>query len=323
MCAWLTKKKAPKAHVRVGGPNAGHTVVAPLPDRSGNRTWAFRHIPVAAVLDPTALLVLAAGSEVDLQVLDYEVGMLEQHGYEVRDRLFVDSSATLLEEKHQEAEKKGGTDRHGSTLKGIGAARADRLMRKARLYGDVRDGTDTAALLREVMRMSTGSVLIEGTQGFGLGLHAGYYPFATSGDCCAQDFLAQARIAPGQANARVQVWVVVRTYPIRIAGNSGPLERETSWEQLSLAPEYTTVTKKERRVGMWDGELARRAVEANGGSRVNVCLMFGDYWWPELAGENGRMLRSDMPERVAEIEMELGAPVKYVGTGPATGLEIV
>ena len=64
---------------------------------------------------------------------------------------------------------------------------------------------------------------------------------------------------------------MLRTLPIRVAGESGPLFAETTWEQLAdesngyIRPERTTVTNLIRRVGRWDSELAREAVQANGG----------------------------------------------------------
>ena len=54
-----------------------------------------------------------------------------------------------------------------------------------------------------------------------------------------------------------------------MAGNSGPLKGETSWEELGLEPERTTVTNKVRRVGDWDPELLEEAIRANGGGGWN------------------------------------------------------
>jgi adenylosuccinate synthase len=126
-----------------------------------------------------------------------------------------------------------------------------------------------------------------------------------------------------------EVWVVLRTHPIRIAGDSGPLESETSWEKLGLEPEYTTVTKKIRRVGGWNPEWAIKSVEANRapGRNPKIALTFADYWWPGLAGlgNNGRKavvadtdLLLDVREKVESISNLVGAPVAMLGTGPDT-----
>ncbi len=114
--------------------------------------------------------------------------------------------------------------------------------------------------------------------------------------------------------------MVARTFPIRIAGNSGPLLDELSWADVGVAPEYTTVTKKERRVGAWDGGLVRKAVKANGGRRVSLALSFFDYWFPELHGCTSlpdlRMTTVAIFDAIERVEEEVGAKVKLLGTGP-------
>src|SRR3954453_8215512 len=74
----------PIVNVRMAGPNAGH----PAYDRDG-RAWPFRQIPVGAVADihPAPLLVLAAGSEIDPDVLLAELYQLQQAG--IRPRLMI------------------------------------------------------------------------------------------------------------------------------------------------------------------------------------------------------------------------------------------
>lgn len=336
VAAWLShpdRNPAPGqvVNVRVAGPNAGHTVIGRGPDGEDRFEWKLRTVPVAAVASPDARLVIAAGSEIELAVLDDEVRALDKAGYHASDRLIIDSQATLLEEHHKHAEAEISlSERVGSTGKGIGAARADRLMRKARLAHTEIPGTvDTGAYLREVLATDYANVVIEGTQGYGLGLHAGHYPFCTSSDCRAIDFLAMAGISPWQQEiGRFMVWAVARTRPIRVAGNSGPLEGETSWEQLGLPIERTTVTNKVRRVGEWDGALVRQAVQANGGSPyVNVALMMLDQKFPEIAGMHGQVPLSTLPAEVAKfvtaIEAEVGATVPLLGTGPDTMVEVV
>jgi adenylosuccinate synthase len=170
--------------------------------------------------------------------------------------------------------------------------------------------------------------IVEGTQGFGLGLHAGYYPNCTSSDCRASDFLAMAGISPWQADD-IKVHVVARIYPIRIAGNSGPLMNEVSWEQLGLPEEFTTVTKKVRRVGMPDWPLVERAVRANGGAPVvRVALTMLDQLMPAIADK--MVLAEDCGEEpfrqavevIREIQHEVGAPIEWVTTGPNTATNI-
>lgn len=309
--------------VRVAGPNAGHSAV----DHAG-RKWAMRQIPVMAVTNPDARLVIAQGSEIDLDVLDREITQLEAAGFSIVDRLYVDRQATLITDDHKAQEGGYGgplTKRLGSTAKGIGAARAERVWRRAPLWGagdEAVEGYDTAELMRAALAFGQ-DVIIEGTQGYALGLHAGHYPQCTSSDCTFTDFLAMAGL--NHLDGDVEPWVVLRTFPIRVAGNSGPMYRETDWDTLSrmtqgyVQPEKTTVTQMIRRVGMWDPELARVAVTANGRSCARVALTFFDYWFPELAGQTEvGMLTPVHWTAIQQVEEAIGTVVGWLGTGPST-----
>lgn len=307
--------------VRVGGPNAGHTVY----DERGNR-FAMRQIPVGFV-DEQARLAIGAGSEISPRVLWDEVADLENAGYQIRDRLTIDPNATILEPKHEEQGEQ--QRRRGSTGKGVGVARSARVRRAARtvqtwsepMPGEVAPVADLAG-----DHLSRGqTVIVEGTQGYGLGLHTSFYPYTTSGDCTAIDMLAAAGINPWTTQ-HLQVWVVLRTHPIRVAGNSGPMYEETTWGNLTsesgghVMPEYTTVTRKMRRVGRWDSALAYDAIRANGGPpAVRLALMMFDYWYPHLAGAVRFPPSSlDATEQLVKLEQELGARIELVGTGPRT-----
>jgi adenylosuccinate synthase len=336
----------PVAVVRVAGPNAGHTVFGVCPPGCQpndehlfngewiGHPWKLRSVPVGAVSNPAAELVVAAGSEVDLEVLTDEINRLNSAGYNVSERLHVDTSATVLTPQHVAEEvERGLSGKLGSTAKGIGAARAARVWREAPLFGDVkwslsRTDTDTAGALTRMLDDGQ-TVVIEGTQGYGLGQHAGWYPQCTSSDCRAVDFLSMAGLSPWHpAVGEFEVWLAARVRPIRVAGNSGPLKGETSWDALGLPTERTTVTQKVRRVGEWDGDLVRRAVQANGGAPVvRLALTMVDTVFPPLAGLNTRddiiQPESELDKYLTDIEIETRAPVRFVGTSPTTGIRRV
>ena len=315
------------ASVRVGGPNAGHTAY----DYEG-RKFALRQIPVGVVKNTEGPLVIAAGSELDIEVVAHEIQLLEDAGHPVRDRLFIDAQATVIEDADKQAEAAGSfKDKFGSTAKGIGAARARRLRREAAIAENYADEladlgaqlSDTQRLVSSYARGTGNPIVIEGTQGYALGLHAGAYPFCTAGDVRVCDALAQVGIHPyDNAYIGIEPWVVLRAFPIRVAGNSGPMRNETSWEALSLPEERTTVTQLVRRVGEWDEKLAHDAIAANG-SNVNVALTMADQLHPGIAGATTvDQLNSNTAARdwVNEIEAGLpfGARISYVGTGPDT-----
>lgn len=300
--------------VRVGGSNAGHSVVDPT-----GRKWAFRHLPVATVLDAHSPLVIASGSEIDLEVLDQEISDTEAAGWRTRSRLLVDQYATIIEEKHKLAETQL-VGHIGSTGKGNGAARADRAMRSAKRYCDVREGGhDTVWYLNHMNQLGS-RILIEGTQGYGLGLHGEHYPRCTSGNCRPIDFIAQAGLAPWAA--QVESWLIARTFPIRVAGNSGPLTDETTWEELGLEPERTTVTQKIRRVGGWDPEQVHEAHLHCGPSQL--ALTFFDYWYPELHGLTGgwEVLSAEQRDRVYQVRDDTGMLPVLLGTSDRTAIDL-
>lgn len=322
--------------VRVGGSNAGHSAVA-----DDGVVWALRQIPAAAVIDRDAKLIIAQGSEISPDVLISEVNALNAAGYKVSERLYIDPSATIVEQHHVERET--GSDlnaRVGSTAKGIGAARADRIMRTATTAADHDIISAWCANTARMIRLAhydqvEANVIVEGTQGYGLGMHTGHYPQTTSGDCRNVDLLAQIGFIPlDPARSRdIHTWIVFRTYPIRVAGNSGTLLNELTWEQLSdrtngyIKPERTTVTKKIRRIGEWDGQLANDAMMANGGanSRIHPCLMFTDYLEPLLHGSTDIQMLFSGLYATAEREVQLratdiGGSIAMYGTGQSTAM---
>lgn len=324
--------------IRVAGPNAGHTGY----DRLG-QAWALRQVPVAAVTEKPAVLGIAAGSEIDLPVLLDEYDRLRDAGLIGNKMLWVAGEATLITDEHKEIENMPNFDgggrpqegtnlvgRIGSTGKGIGAARADRIMRKAQRLMDSPEamealgdrGIPVAIESSLGMKGTDEHVIIEGTQGYALGLRAGHYPQCTSSDCRAIDFMAMAGVHPWSFD-KVNVWAVARIYPIRVAGNSGPLKDETSWKELGLNEEHTTVTKKVRRVGGEDWDLVARSVRANGGHpTVKVALTMLDQKFPEIAHKDyyandlSHARFGEIAAYVAGIQSQVKAEIGLITTGP-------
>lgn len=306
--------------IRTGGPNAGHTVVD-----DAARTWKLRQIPAGMVAHPDIEGAIAAGSEVDEQVLLREIADLEAAGIPIADRLYIDPSATMIEPQHvkQETDLIG---RIGSTGKGVGAARADRIMRHAMTaaeainskYASFKPVLDVALSVLDDRR----TVICEATQGWGLGLHTRFYPKCTSRDVRAIDVMAEVGLSPWAKEVRATVpWVVVRPHPIRVAGDSGPMKDETSWNRLGLPEERTTVTNKVRRVGAWDPQVVHDAVKENGGTQARLVHMFLDYIFPEVGGSEswGQIIQTpNVAKYLDKIEHEVGTKVEAVGTGPRT-----
>lgn len=294
--------------IRTGAPNAGHTVV------KDGKTHRLQQVPTAFV-NPSCRLAIGAGGLIDPAILAREVAELG-----VGDRLVVDFQAGLIEPEHaaQEGEL---VKQIGSTGKGCGAALADRVWRRGRLARDLGPeglGVELAdvSLLANDLLDSGGRVLLEGTQGYGLSLYHGHYPHVTSRDTTAAGFLAEAGLGPLSVT---EVILVIRTYPIRVAGPSGPLPGEISWEELSERAgrdlvERTTVTNKVRRVAEFDIEIVKRAIKAN--RPTGIALMFLDYLFPEDAGKDDwDSLSKEAQAYVLDLEGKLGVPVTLLGTG--------
>jgi len=161
-------------------------------------------------------------------------------------------------------------------------------------------------------------IVIEGSQGFGLSLlHGGYYPKATSRDTTAAAFVGEAGLSPRDVK---DVTLVFRAYPIRVAGNSGPLKGETSWAEIARAAglpadyrELTTATRKVRRVGTFDPELVRRAIEVNNPTRI--VMNHFDY---VDSGVREGQFRDRAVKFLEKVEASIERRVDWMGTGPAT-----
>jgi adenylosuccinate synthase len=312
----LTQQGTPLV-VRCGGPNSGHTT------NVEGRDVVVRQIP-CGVGNPNATLLVAAGCVVDEALLVREA----EHLGVSRDRLVVDPRAVLLEEADRRSETES-VFRIGSTGSGTGSALARRMIRgtNVRLARDselVRDRArieSVAPLLHDHLN-SGGEVVVEGTQGFGLSLlHGPDYPFATSRDTTAAAFCSEVGLSPLAITAVV---LVARTYPIRVGGNSGPMHGELSWDEVQrrsgapqLFPEYTSVTKRLRRVGVFDPELLKGAAQYN--QPTAIAIMGLDRLDYSNSGAHTREeLSSTATEFIAQVETSLRVPVEWVGTGFGT-----
>jgi adenylosuccinate synthase len=149
----------------------------------------------------------------------------------------------------------------GSTGKGTGAAMVRKILRHA--GATAKHNLGLFALKKDYYPPRGKSVFVEVSQGHSLGINQGFYPFCTSRDCGVQQGLADAGVHPKDYRGS---FMSLRTYPIRVAGNSGPVypdQKELNWEDLGFEPELTTVTQKVRRIFTWSRAQFREAIEVN------------------------------------------------------------
>ena len=287
-------------------------------------------------INPDATIIIGRGALLNMKQFMKELVHIMRYYPDFLSRLIVDPEAGILDEKFHEEEGGISGEMHrriGSTGEGVGPARIARLQRDPNKFHQFKDVAEEYGLC-ECMRSNTpamiasfqdegANILIEGTQGSALSLLHSYWPYCTSIDTNAAGIISEVGIAPSRVT---NVLMVCRTYPIRVAGNSGPMENEISWEELSRrigkeVSERTTVTKKIRRIAEWDHELFEQSCVLN--SPTEVALMFADYVDPSLYGckdpkvvMNSRTLFEFMKE-VGVLGM-----VKYIGTGPNSVVEV-
>jgi len=251
--------------VRVGGPNAGHTV------SSASGVNKYVQLPSGS-RDTKARLLIGPGATIRVQNLIEEIGECNV----TPDRLFIDPQAMTIEDKDIEEEKKLIAS-ISSTGRGGGAAAARRIM--GRTKGEVRLARDIPELepyvgvspnfrgstrhrLEEAYRKGR-TILLEGTQGSGLSIYHGQYPHVTSRDTNVAGCLAEAGISPSRVR---RIIMVVRSTPIRVGNppnnpenTSGGLKHETRFSEVARRAgidgkeleqhEVGTISKKPRRVG--------------------------------------------------------------------------
>src|SRR6266851_7869249 len=131
--AFITKQENIDICIRCGGPNSGHSFV----DDSG-KTVVLRQLPTGFV-NPRTRLLIPAGALIDPLVLKQEIDSLSLPV----DRIGIDRKSFIISEDDRENERRLGLrERLSSTLCGVGAAQARRVLRAedARLARDVVNG---------------------------------------------------------------------------------------------------------------------------------------------------------------------------------------
>jgi adenylosuccinate synthase len=287
------------------GPNAGHTV------KMGEKEYGVRMVPSGFVY-PDARLMIGTGVLVDPRVLQQEVDLLKVQG-----RVFVDTRCTVIEESHIERDKSSEylAKKIGSTGSGCGPANADRVMRVAR---QARDVPELAPYLADVPReineaLDRGeNVLLEGTQGFGISLYFGTYPFVTSKDTSASQIAADNGVGPTRVD---DVIVVFKAYPTRVGEGPFSTEMDRATSDKMGIQEFGTVTHRQRRIGGWDGEMARYSAMINGCTQAAITgidrvdsACFGITEYGKLTPKAREFLKM--------AEEDIGCPITLISTGP-------
>lgn len=265
--------------VRTGAPNAGHTI------HHDGKKFAMQQIPCSWI-DPDTKLILGAGAQIDPNILLNEIEAISP--YLSGRPIYIDKNAIIQDKSCMMKEQDLNMHaRMGSTAEGCGIALQRRVARDGSIMTmkDVINGrtdeeinwmedeeefrllegllmrgiievVDTAELLNNEYDLGK-TILLEGTQGAGLSLyHTPDYPYCTSRDTNAANWMAEAGLSP---NLNTEIHLVMRLFPIRVAGNSGFLPSEMTW------PEF--LVRKNSGVSGETIEALQKAIEL---TQVNV-----------------------------------------------------
>ena len=313
--------------VRVGGPNAGHVVYYNPLEKTGKSSengcvkFTMRSVPCGWI-NFNATLIIGAGAVLNIELLEEELTELSKYDPLIRKRLYIDNNAMIINDIHIKEESKI-MDTIGSTGQGVGNARIERIKRTARLAKDYPELEPYLADTVQMLYYNRGkNILLEGTQGSGLSMIHGEYPYTTSHDTNVSQLLADVGLPPSAID---NIIMVIRTYPIRVGGNSGPLHKEVSFDTLKsrIGPvtEYTSVTKKMRRIGMFDMNQIEKTARLN--NPTHFALMFADYLDKDNYGvtefEN---LSQDVLRLTKSIITATDAIPMFISTGPHTMVDL-
>jgi adenylosuccinate synthase len=315
LAGWLYHKY-PEISIAVSDftPNTGHTYV----DENG-KAFVSKIIPIGMAFESVKTIIIGPHAVFSINRFHEELQMFRNAGGR-NTKVLIHPMASVLTAKNI-ADEARTLNAIASTMQGSAAAQIAKIMRNPKLCHFAKDDTylrsmitDTHCNLQYQLRAGA-TVLIETGQGFDLGLNHGHeWPYVTGRDCMIGRWLDSAGVHPKQLGS---ITVALRTYPIRVGntegGYSGPWhvdQNEMSWESLSSyigrdVKEYTTVTKRVRRLFTWSDSQVRR-----------MCLMIK----PDYAFLNFvNYLRGDEVDqttgRIGHLLRDYGCQMRLLGTG--------
>lgn len=269
------------------GPNAGHTSVYPDGHkcvRTMLSNAVHRGTPRRQYIGP--------GSAINFDAIAKELCDTMEHGNPDL-QIFIHENTAVVRPEHAELEKRH--NRIGSTQKGTAEAWVAKMNRDpddpciARYYkgGLFEGGMGVINIVSHAEYLdrlyAEDAVLLEGCQGYSLGISSGFWPYVTARECTAMQLMADTLIP---YDSLLAVVGCARTYPIRVAnrydldgklvGFSGPCypdQIETSFADIGQPVELTTVTKLPRRIFTFSYQQIREAVAVNGCNEIFMNFM--------------------------------------------------
>lgn len=319
ICGYWAEKNSPDVVVTCNMPNAGHTYI----DSKGNK-MIHKVLPNGIVSPALQYVLIGPGAVFSLERLHEEIEQAQGFGYLENVEVVIHPDAMVLSDRHKFQEQQT-LSKISSTMQGSAEAVIEKMRRgmdanraaKVRLDGAGEYGAplpdwfnSAVCSHQEWIDILRGAkvVLAEGSQGWSLGINSGFYPFCTSRDCTPARFLSDMGIP---YNMLRKVIGTARTFPIRVGntpdGYSGDCyadQIETSFEQIGVADEFTTVTGRKRRIFTFSyHQISEAAFYC---APDEIFLNFTNYI------DNPKVLA----EMIEGIEQHTNAKVRYLGSGP-------
>lgn len=224
--------------------NAGHTYVT----EDGVKVMT-QQLPTSLV-NPSTSLVIGPEAAITPHILFEE--MIKYKDMIGDRKIIINPNAVVIADKHRREEQR--VLRSGSTFKGCGSARADKVMRQAMLFGEfwnkltsenggdfgddegdygdlnycitcgdlryIKDHLqvmDTMQYINDAINDGK-NIIVEGSQGCDLDINYGLpYPNTTSRQCHAGQLVADCGISPRLVD---NIIMIMRPYPIRISNTT-------------------------------------------------------------------------------------------------------
>lgn len=233
------------------GPNAGHTF-----SYKGIKQVA-KQLPVTGILNKNSFIYISQGAIIHLPTFFKEIVLFDIS----RERVFIHPQATVIRDEDIAIEKDTGSSftAISSTQSGVGNALSRKIRRDAGVaaFHEELDSFVRPFRLEKYFAMGM-TALMEVPQGLGLSLNSQFYPYCTSRDITVANSLNDCGLHPFYLG---KVLACMRTFPIRVGNLPGSYSGdfykdsvETTWEAIGVSKEYTTNTKRIRRVATFSHE---------------------------------------------------------------------
>lgn len=303
IAGYLACKNKYDVVVTANMPNAGHTFI----DHHHNE-MIHKVLPNGIVSPNCKWALIGPGAVFDLDRLINEMEYAYDLGYD-HFKIGIHPNAVMLNSMH--AAQEVDLVKIGSTMQGSAAAMVQKIQRNpennptaAEVLVHFRH--DNIIILNQYdyrhILQSADNILLEGAQGFSLGINQMFYPYCTSRECTPTRFLSDMGIPIGYLR---KVIGTARVHPIRVGSPSGGYsgdcygdQEELGWENFGVEPERTTVTNRIRRIFSWSRDQVLDAIWET--QPDEIFLNFCNY---------------ATPEELNMIRNQIGGLIAYEGWG--------